>query len=487
MSELSISNVIRVTVQSVQRSKGVKNINEVALFTNEPSNSSEPYLIAIDPSSVVKAYGTASLTARMAQNIFAQNANLITGRGYLVVIPMKAAVNATAASFMTPAIANITAFQAVKDGSLKITTNGSAYEASGMDFSNAANLSDVAKIIQQNFSDVFVTVDGTSIVFGAKTLGDTSSVVVSSGTGGTDISGADYLNVAAGATTAGVNSSGETLEEALERTMSMISYTGVATTLFMEDTAITSASAFVNSNDLIWGNVWYSPSAIKGACTAIQQAGQTQTRCLVYTDGFENAKLMLAAYMGRAFSVNFSGTQTSQTMNLKTLVNVLPDSGIDQTAYTNAKAAGVDLYVSYEGDPGVLSSGGNSYFDTVYENMALKFHAQIQMYNALKTTGTKIPQTESGMAALRNALAQVFIQFVRNGVLAPGTWNSSQTFGDPEVFRQNIENQGWYIYSLPIALQAQSEREQRIAPMIQGACKRAGAIHEADVLILVEE
>lgn len=487
MSELSISNVIRVTVQGVQRSKGVRNINEVALFTNEPSDSNEPYIIAIDPSSIVKAYGTASLTARMAQNVFAQNANLNTGRGYLVVIPMKESVNATAAAFSTPAIANVTAFQAVKDGSLKITTNGSAYEASGMDFSNVANLSDVASIIQRNFSDVFVTANGGSITFSSKSLGENSSVVLSSGTGGTDISGADYLNVSAGTTATGTNSSGETLEEALERTMPLVRYTGIISTVFMEDEAITSASAFVNSNDLIWGNVWYSASAIKGACTAIQQAGQKQTRCLVYTDGFEQAKLMLAAYMGRAFSVNFSGSQTSQTMNLKTLVNVLPDSGIDQTDYTNAKTAGVDLYVSYEGDPGVLSSGSNSYFDTVYENMALKFHAQISLYNALKTTGTKIPQTESKMASLRNSLSQVFIQFVRNGVLAPGTWNSSQTFGDPETFKQNIENQGWYVYSMPIALQAQSEREQRIAPMIQGACKRAGAIHEADVLILVEE
>lgn len=487
MTELPISNVIRVTVQGVQRSKGVKNINEVALFTNEPSNSMEPYMIAIDPSSVVKAYGTNSLTARMAQNVFAQNANLNTGRGYLVVIPMQNAVNATAASFSTPALTDIMAFKTVNDGSLKITTNGSAYEAKNMNFTNVATIADVASILQENFSDLTISVNGSSIVFQAKTLGDTSSVVLSSGTGGTDISGADYLDVSTGTTTAGTNSSGETLQEAIERTMPLVRYTGVMETVFREDSAITPTSAYINSNDLIWMNVWYSASAIKGACTTIQQAGQTQTRCLVYTNGFEDAKLMMAAYTGRAFSVNFSGSQTSQTMNLKTLVNVLPDNGIDQTAYTNAKAAGVDLYVSYEGDPGVLSSGGNSYFDTVYENMALKFHAQIGLYNALKTTGTKIPQTESGMASLRGALSQVFIQFVRNGVLAPGTWNSSQTFGDPETFRQNIENQGWYVYSMPIALQEQSEREQRIAPMIQGACKRAGAIHEADVLILVEE
>ena len=76
---------------------------------------------------------------------------------------------------------------------------------------------------------------------------------------------------------------------------------------------------------------------------------------------------------------------------------------------------------------------------------------------------------------------------VRNGIIAPGKWNSAQTFGDPETFRANIANQGWYVYSMPIAEQSQSEREARIAPYIQGACKRAGAIHEADVLVVVEE
>lgn len=487
MSELSISNVIRVTVQGLQRSKGVKNINAVALFTPESPNNSEPYMIENSPAAIVKAYGTSSLTAQMANAIFAQNANLNTGRGYLVVIPMKGATSATPAAFKTAAITDIAAFKAVTNGSLKITTNSKSYEASGMDFSNAATLVDIASIIQQNFSDVVVSVDGTSMVFTGTKVGTDSSVVLSSGEGGTDISGENYLNVSTGETIAGVNSTGETLEEALERTMPLVHYTGVISAQYMEDSAITTTSAFVNANDLIWLNVWYSSTDIQGACTTIQQATQTQTRCLVYTGGMTEAKLMMAAYAGRAFSVNFSGTETSQTMNLKTLVGIQPDGGIDQADYTNAKSAGVDLYVSYEGDPAVLSTGGNSYFDTVYENMALKFQAQISMYNALKTTNTKIPQTESGMAAMRDALAQVLIQFVRNGVLAPGTWNSTQTFGDPEVFKDNIANQGWYVYSLPIALQVQSEREQRIAPMVQGAGKRAGAIHEGDVLILVEE
>ena len=487
MSELSISNVIRVTVQGVQRSRTVKNVNEVALFTPEVPNNIQESMYVIDPSDVAEAYGTNSLTYKMALNVFAQNANLLSGRGALIVIPMENSINATAATFTTPDISDISDFSEVRNGSLTVTADGVVYTKSGMDFSAVSSVADIAAVIQRAFPYVDVYANGSAGGFGSKTLGTSGVVVVSSGTDGTDISDEGYLDVAKGTTVAGVASSGETLAEAIQRTISKVAYTGVICAKYMDNAEIEAAEAVVSANDLIFVNVWYSVNDITGVCKTIKDASLNKVRCLVYTNGFESAKLMLAAYVGRAFSVNFEGSDVSQTMNLKTLVNVTPDLNLSQTDYRNAKENGVDLYVSYEGDPSVVSNGANEYFDVVYENMALKFYAQNNMYNALKTVGTKLPQTEAGVTVLKNALGQTFRQFVRNGVIAPGKWNSAQTFGDPEVFRANIQDQGWYIYSIPIALQSQSERESRVAPYIQGACKRSGAIHEADVLILVEE
>lgn len=487
MNELSINNIIRVTVQGVQRSIGVKNVNEVALFTTESPNISDPVLIAIDPAAVIEAYGTNSLTAKMANNIFAQNANLNSGRGYLAVIPMQAATSATSASFATGTVGTISAFNLVTNGSLKITVDGVVTEITGLNFSACATLQDIADVILNATRVAKITVSGGSLVFASKKVGAASSIVLASGTVGTDISTATYLNVAGGQTTDGTDSSGETLVEAMTRAKEFARFTGVISNLAMEDTAVASTSAYVNSNDLIWIAPFSSVNDIAGAITTIKSAGQTKTRCFLYTEGVEEAQLAAAAYAGRAFSTNFSGSLTSQTMQLKTLVNVTPDQGINQTAYTNALAAGADMYVSFEGDSGVACGKGNGYFDVVYENLALKYAAQAALYNVLKTTGTKIPQTETGMSCLRDAVGNVCLQFVRNGVLAPGKWNSPQTFGDPETFKQNIQDNGWYIYSTPIALQSQSERESRVAPLIQCACKRSGAIHEADLLILVEE
>ena len=481
MSELSQSNVIRVTVQGVQRTIGVKNINELALFTLEPSNSIETYNICYDAASVGELYGTDSLTYRMAVNVFAQDANPLSGRGYLVVIPMSA-TNATP-SVATSSTITVANWKTVTNGALVCTADSVAETVSGLDFSNVTSLADIVTILNGALNNVFVASAGNSLTFTSKKLGALSTVVLSSPLSGTDLTGNDYLGTMT--TVTGTDATGETLVQALARKTAR--YTGIITALQMEDSAVSAAASVVQSKDLIWVNAWYSAGDITGICTTIKNASQSHTRCLVYTQGFEEAKLFEAAYAGRAFSVNFEGSAVSQTMNLKTLANVEPDLGISQNDYNNAETAGVDLYVSYEGFPAVVSNGANTYFDVVYENMAFKFYAQNYMLNALKTTNTKLPQTETGVAVLTDALAQAFILFVRNGVFAAGKWNSSQTFGDPETFRDNIANQGWYIYHTPIALQAQSEREQRIAPLIQGAGKRAGAIHEADVLIIVEE
>ena len=488
MSELSINNIIRVSVQGVERSIGVKNVNELALFTTETPNTPDPYLIAIDPSSVAEAYGTASLTARMANNVFAQSMNPNSGRGYLVVIPLQGAVSATSATFTTGTVGDATDFALVTNGSLKISLDGgTAIEYTGLDFSSCSSLDDIVSVLKLKLKDVLISVSGTEIEFKSKKVGAGSSVVLTSGTSGTDITSATYLNVTGGSTVNGVDSSGETLADAIARISESARFTGVISNLAMEDTAMLATSTYINSRDLIWVAPFSSTEDIAGAITTIKSATQRQTRCVLYTEGVEEAQLMAAAYAGRAFSTNFSGASTSQTMQLKTLVNVTPDSGITQTDYTNAIAAGADMYVSFEGDSGVACGKGNGYFDVVYENLALKYASQAALYNVIKTAGTKIPQTETGMAALRNAQGNVCLQFVRNGVLAPGKWNSPSTFGDPETFKKNIEDNGWYIYSTPIALQPQSEREQRIAPLIQCACKRSGAIHEADLIIMVEE
>ena len=117
----------------------------------------------------------------------------------------------------------------------------------------------------------------------------------------------------------------------------------------------------------------------------------------------------------------------------------------------------------------------------------LKKALEVAGFNYLKQTNTKIPQTEAGMTGLKNAYGQVCDRAVRNGILGTGlVWNSAERFGDPEDFDRNIDENGYYIYSLPIAQQSQADREDRISPVVQIAMKFAGALHSSDLLGVIE-
>lgn len=491
MAILPVTNVINVTITNTPQGLSEKNVNSLALFTHETPLTSAPFIIAVSPAQVAQEYGTNSLTAKMANAVFAQVPNVRTGNGRLVVIPMlSGTTEATAGTFTTANIsANLTAILAVSNGDVRITIGSTNYDLTNLNFTNATTLADVAAILDGALTDadVVATVDGFEIT--AHTVGTASTVAmaaVPSGTG-TALNGSGFFNAAGGTAASGANSTGETLLEAIARTDGAVGYVPVMTTMSLEDAEVLANAAGIQAMDKMYHVGFASTANIAGAVTTIQQSGYTKTRPKVYTEGIEQSKLMNAAYAGRGHSVNFTGSLTSQTMNLKQLASITPDTGITQTLYEAAKIAGADLYVSYDGVPSVLSTGANDYFDNVYSDLALKFALETAGFNFLRQTNTKVPQTESGMNGLKAAYSNVCDRFVRNGCIAAGSWTSSERFGDPQIFDNNILTRGYYVYSLPIVQQSSVEREERKAPLVQIAVKRAGAIHTSDVIVLVND
>ncbi len=220
-----------------------------------------------------------------------------------------------------------------------------------------------------------------------------------------------------------------------------------------------------------------------GLFATIQTASEIYARLLLYTVGATEARLFAAAYAGRAMCVEFEGSNTMLTMHMKDLVGITPDPGITQTILGQCETAGADIYAYIGPLPKVFSTGGNTYYDQVYGTLWLTFALQVSVFNAIGTTFTKIPQTEQGMSILRNAVTSVLQRAVTNGFAAPGAWNSPTTFGNPDDLKENVLLYGWYVYSLPVNLQSQTQRETRVAPLIQGAVKLAGAVQSANVII----
>jgi hypothetical protein len=490
MSILPVSNIINVTIADTPSGLAERNVNSLMLFTNETPGNLDPYGIYLSPAQVKEDYGTSSVTAQMANAIFSQTPNLRSGNGRLIIAPMLAAVSATEGQIVTADLTStLAAIILVSNGDLKVTINGVAYNLTGLNFTGCTTYADIATVLQQALKEgvVTATVNGFQIV--SKKVGSTSTVALAavSGGTGTDLAAVGYFKASTATATAGANSSGETLLQAIARLESQVSFAGVMSNLDLEDAAVLVVSNGVQAQDRLYFQHFASIADIAGIITTIKNAGNRHTRCLLYSIDQASANLEKAAYAGRGLSVNFNGSNTSQTMNLKQLATITPDPNISQTNYTNADTAGADLYVSYDGVPSVFSTGGNDFFDNPYSDLALKFALETAGFNYLRQTNTKVPQTESGMYGLKNAYAQVCERFIRNGCIAAGSWTSSETFGDPEIFKQNILDRGYYIYSLPIVQQDAAEREDRKAPLVQIAIKRAGAIHTSDVIVIIND
>lgn len=488
MNILPISNIINVSISDTPTGLSVPNVNSLALFTSDVPDNVNVYGTYLSASQVAADYGTNSTTAQMANAIFAQTPNILSGGGQLVILPMLNAVSATTGSCTTANISsNLASLQAVTNGDLKVTIDGNASNLENLNLTNITDLADLATILQNLLPNAIVTATSTELSFVSNKVGTTSTVTLGSVSGGagTDLSQAGYLNAGGSSALQGSNSTGETLQAAITRTAAAVQYAGVITTQWLEDAAIEAAANAIQALDLIFVHQGASTEDIAGLATAITAASNTKTRILVYSTGQAAANLAKSAYAGRYFSTDYTGSNTASTMNLKTLATITPDPNITQTLYNAAQTAGADLYVSIAGVPCVISNGANGFADEPYNDLALKFALETAGFNYLQNTQTKVPQTEQGMNGLKSAYEAIMNQFVTNGCLAPGQWTSSDTFGNPQIFLNNITNAGFYVYSLPIAQQQAAQRAQRIAPVVQIAGKRAGAIHSGDVLVLI--
>ena len=483
--EVPVSYTVDVALTTTPSGLAGYNTNTIAIFSNEECSFPENYIWALTPDTVKAAFGSNSLTYKMALALYTPVPNFKTGNGNLVIFKYGGA-NATFGTCTTASIAsNVANFSSVSNGALKLTIDGTATQLTGLDFSAVTKIEDIVAVILGQNPDVYVSVvDTNKIQFKSKRPG--GSVTIATSSTGTDIAGATYLNSVAATEVAGTNVSGETLSAAVATALQQVYFGGVLTTQYMDDTALLAASTGIQAQDVVFYNELQSLKDINGIGSSVKTAGNSKTRLLAYSMGAETAKIAIATYATIAQSVNFNASNTANTMNLKTLTGVLPDSNLSDTYVLDAHTNGVDIYGNTGGLACVYSNDNNGYTDDAVASLRLKKDMQVAGFNYLRQTNTKIPQTEQGLTGLKNTYALVCERFVTNGVVAPGEWKGSFPFGDPESFQNSINEKGYYIYSLPIAKQSQEDREARKAPVTQIALKFSGSFHFSQVIINVQ-
>lgn len=191
-----------------------------------------------------------------------------------------------------------------------------------------------------------------------------------------------------------------------------------------------------------------------------------------------------ASLFGRAFTVNFNGNNTTITLKFKQQPGITAEVLTQSQANALASKNG-NVFVTYNNDTAIIQEGVMSNGDFIDERHGLDWlqnYVQTNLYNLLYTSTTKIPQTDAGVTRLLSNVEQSMNQALTNGLVAPGIWNGGDI---GQVTSGDTLTKGYYVYAPAVATQAQSDREARKAPVIQVACKLAGAVHFADVEINV--
>lgn len=492
----NLSNVVNVSIVPSGRSLSRTNMNIVAIMTSElgalsSANRTKAYT---DLSSVADDFGTNSSMYEYAKILFAQTKNPTNSGGYLVAGFWRASdetVAATAGALTGSQVSEavvVETLQTVSDGSFDIDVDGVTQNITGLDFRTIDALDDIVTLLNTNVSGATVTEDDQKIVITSDTTGASSAVsLVSSAASGTFVG--EVLNLASGTGALSVDGvasqvlTAESKEDAVTEALAEEPFKGVVFVDNPTDIESKALATWSKANDVISYDVFDSADNLEKDVTNIvwdiKLSSLENYRMIYRKDG--NRKVAVAV-MARLHTVNFNNQNSAITLNLKELSGIVSED-YSQDEINKAKKVGLDLYTTFGDLPKLLVSGANGFADNVYNFIAIKKFVQIDLFNLLGTTGTKLAQIDEDVQKIVDTVEKTMRLFLKAKVIGAGTWNSPDTFGNVEVFNRNIEANGFYVYAQPLSEQAQSDREARKSPAIQVAFKNAGAIHSIDTTI----
>lgn len=492
----NISQIINVALIPEGQAAARDNMNVVCIMTSEQGvlSSAERFRAYRDAAAVEADWGTSSPVTAFANTFFSTRPNAVNFGGALIIGFHRASdetVSATRARLTGQQIVEasvVQTLQGISDGSFTITVDGgSAQTVQSLDLRTILSLDEVAELLNEEITGASVTHSNGRIIITSNTTGAASELTyLGEHVSGTPINGLLGLSDGSGAVlvqgTDEVILDAESKLDALGAVKSEVNFKGVCFIDLMLDNEVMDIASWAGANSVLVYNVFrgtnYLQISTSNPVWMVRLASLSNFRALYSKAG--NRRLA-ATYMARAHTVNFNAENSAITMNLKTLA--VPAEVYSQTEIDSAYRVGLDLYTSVKDVPIVLTSPANDFVDNVYNLIAFVDAVQTDMFNLLKLTGTKIPQTTKGVQQLVDQGEKTTRGFVRAGVFAPGTWSSPDSFGDVEVFNRAIEEDGFYWLAGNLADQPQSDRQERKSPVLQAAVKNAGAIHKADVII----
>lgn len=489
---LSIGDVVNVSVVMSPLAAAVRNFGALlVLGSSNVIDTTERIRTYATLDSVAADFGNTAPEYLSADLYFSQSpqpSTLYIGRY---------AQTATSGQLVGPTLSaqqqTLTNFTSVTTGAIDILIDGVAADETAITFAGNANLNAVAATLTTALAGVAtVTWDATHQRFTitSATTGSESTVAFATAPG----SGVDVAPLFGFQSTQGgrlvVGSDVETLLEGVQACADKSTdWYGLycAPVSPQSDADNLAVAAFIEAA---------SPSRIFGITTqaaAVVDPAQSsdiasQLKALLYKRTFiqysSSSPYAAASLFGRAFTVDFTAQNSTITLKFK------QEPGVAAETLTESQAAALtakncNVFINYNNATAIIQQGvmcNGFYFDEVHGLDWLQNQAQTNIFNALYTSPTKIPQTDAGINVLVTTMDSTCEAGVNNGLIAPGVWTgpavgalaSGQTLA-----------KGYYNYAAPISTQSSADRAARKAPVIQCAIKLAGAVHFANVIINV--
>lgn len=377
------------------------------------------------------------------------------------------------AQLVLPAL-DLDAVLAISSGELTITVDGVEKALTGLDFSSGSTLADVASVL-----DTALT--------GAKAAVVTGSVVISSDTTGTGSTmtfgtGADSEALGAQQHQAVLLATGlaaETPVAALAANVALgAEFVGLDIHKDLRDNVGSTdgertldIASWANASKKIFGNTSNNLGVLNPLITT-DTFSVTKNAALGYTlNTFsKNANLYpSSAVFGRAASVNFSGTNTTITVNLKQMAGVVAED-LSSAEFTALKDKNGSAVVQIGKDIVAYTNGkmaNGSWLDSVHGRLWLENRCEVDMFNFIYTDPDKVPFTQEGLNQAEATLERSLLAAKRNGLIGSG-YLSDGTYLPL----------GYRITAVPIADVPTSDKGNRLYAGLSFDVVGAGALHE---------
>lgn len=489
---LPVSRYVPVSVSLTSPVLVAQSINTLLVITSDTViDAGERMRTYEGLSAVARSFGTDSEAYRAADIWFSQDPrphNIMIGRW--IKEPSPASL---VGGILTAADQNMDLWRAVTAGSFTIPVGGTPQTVSGLDFSAQGNLNGVATIINGALTGAEIRWTGERFIVNSTTTGVTATLGFM--TPVTPATGMDISAMLRGQQGSGGGRvvDGHAPETALAAALEI---DGLYSSQFY---AVVVPEG--DDDDQLQLAAWCEgadPVHCLGVTTqdtnSLDLESEDDIGAQLHGFGYMKTVVMystyskyaVCGYLARILTTDWTGSNTALTMKYKRAPGVHIEALSSYQADTLAEKA-INVYTGVANGANIIQEGvqaSGDWSDLIIGADALALGVQNALFAAMYQTATKIPQTDIGMTILRNRASAACSRFVTNGYLAPGVW-FAPGFGGLDYAGQL--QTGYYVWSPSVGEQPEEDRVTRAAPLIQIACKTAGAFHKVDVSIFVNQ